>query len=223
MSDASTTDGGTFRWACLLVAVAALAAFGWMLNDLRLQVQALVVKADRLADKADALVTKTDQSLPSILAQTERATSTLDARLPPLLARADTAAGNLSELSENLKQCRDLMAILHESRQNKDLLAYGSGILDLVGQQKASVGVLPPTPPSPAPRLERSVPAKAWAGHARKDVQFLSLIAKNKGEVLHGLARTMSASPWYIQLGEQAPRLLASWIKETHPESKDVN
>jgi hypothetical protein len=27
----------------------------------------------------------------------------------------------------------------------------------------------------------------------------------------------------YIKVGDQAPRLLADWLKETHPENKDVN
>ena len=49
-----------FKWVCLGVAVAALSAFGWMVNDIRLEVQALAEKADRLAVKADELVEKTD-------------------------------------------------------------------------------------------------------------------------------------------------------------------
>ena len=62
-----------------------------------------------------------------------------------------------------------------------------------------------------------TVPAKEWAGAARKDVHFLSLVATSKEEMLHGLARTRSPAPWYIQVGEQAPRLLADWVKEVHP------
>jgi hypothetical protein len=40
--------------------------------------------------------------------------------------------------------------------------------------------------------------------------------------VLHGLARTNTASQVHIQLGGQAPRPLAEWVKEAHPESKDL-
>jgi hypothetical protein len=66
------------------------------------------------------------------------------------------------------------------------------------------------------------VPAKQWAAAAQKDAQFLSLVAKTKEDVLHGLARTGSIAPLHIQVGDQPPRLLADWIKELHPDSKDL-
>ncbi len=53
-----------FKWICLLVAIAALGGLGWMLNDMRMEVQVPALKADRLADKADALLAKMDQQLP---------------------------------------------------------------------------------------------------------------------------------------------------------------
>src|SRR5271163_2404377 len=60
-----------FKWVCLLVAVVALSAFGWMLNDMRLDVKNMRQQADKLAGKADDLMTKTDKHLPRILTQTE--------------------------------------------------------------------------------------------------------------------------------------------------------
>jgi hypothetical protein len=34
-----------------------------------------------------------------------------------------------------------------------------------------------------------------------------------KTEVLHGLARTNSVAEWHVQIGNQAPRPLAQWVK----------
>jgi hypothetical protein len=221
MSTAPPGESSVFKWVCLLVAVAALSAYGWMLNDVRLEVKELARKADKLADKADALVTRTDKDLPRILTQAEQVTRTVDMQLPPLLAHAETTADNLTDLSENLRQSKALLGVVHGASPDKSLLAYGASLLDLVGQQpKATIGV---KKPGPARGLARPIPAKTWANNARKDAHFLSLIAKNKSEVLHGLARTMTAAPWYIQMGEQAaPRLLADWLQENHPDSKGL-
>jgi hypothetical protein len=40
--------------------------------------------------------------------------------------------------------------------------------------------------------------------------------------MLHGLTRSTSTVSLHIQQGGQPPRPLADWLKEAHPESKDV-
>ena len=197
----------------------------------------IALKANALADKTDALeepkptrtfriltqaeqaTAQLDRHLPRILAQTEKAVDAVNQQLPPLLANADTAVVNLAELSSNLRQYKGLMGVVHNGKQNKDLFSYGASILSLLGEQNAVIGV---KKPGPKKVLEHPVPAKQWAAAAQPDVHFLSLIAKSKEDVLHGLARTGSAAPWQIQFADQAPRLLADWIREVHPASKDV-
>lgn len=227
-----------FRWACLLVAVVALAAFGWMLNDLRLEVKGLGRNAEQLLAKADLLLDKTDKQLPRILseteqvtnqlkthlprilAQTELAASTVNTQLPTLLARTEVAIDNVADVSENFKQYKGLLGVVHAATQNKGLFSYGTSVLSWLGNTEANLGLKPAGSNQP---LRQVTPAKEWASTAQKDAQFLSLAGKTKEDVLHGLARTKAASAWHIQLPNQAPRLLADWLKETHPESKGVN
>ena len=240
-----SNDASVFKWACLLVAVAALSTFGWMLNDLRLEVKGLAPKADKLLAKAEELVEKTeklidrtdkqlphilaqtekaagilDRNLPTILSQTGQAATTINTQLPTLLERTEVALDNVSDLSENFKQYKGLLGVVHAASQNKGLFSYGSSLLGWLGGQSATVGTKPAGSSQP---LRQAAPAKDWAGAAQKDAHFLSLVGKSKEDVLHGLARTKSSSPWHIQFGSQAPRLLADWLKETHPESKGVN
>jgi hypothetical protein len=225
-----------FKWVCLIVAVAALTAFGWMLNDMRLEVKALGQKADKLADNAELLLARTDQHLPRILtqaeqatgqldrhlprilAQTEQAAKTINANLPLLLTHSETAVDNISDLSESFKQYKGLMGVVHVAAQNKGLFSYGASILSLLGGQDATIGVKRPG----SPTLAHAMPAKAWAAGTQNDVHFLSLYARTKEDMLHGLTRSRSTSALHIQVGDQPPRLLAEWIKETHAESKDV-
>src|SRR5262245_44807890 len=227
-----------FKWACLLVAVIALSAFGWMLNDIRLEVKGLTPKADRLLAKAEELLEKTDTQLPRILAQTEQATGQLDrhlprilgqteqaattinTQLPTLLARSEVAVDNVADLSENFKQYKGLMGIVHVASQNKSLVSYGTSLLSFLGGHDAKIGL---KPAGSSQALRQVTPAKEWASAAQKDAHFLSLVAKSKEDVLHGLARTKSSAPWHIQIGNQPPRLLADWIKETHPESNGLH
>lgn len=227
-----------FKWACLLVAVAALGGLGWMLNDLRLEVKGLAPKVDRLIAKADELLEKTDKQLPRILTQTEQVTAQLDrhlpalltqtqqaattinTQLPTLLAKTEVAIDNVAELSDNFKQYKGLFGLVSGgSQQDKGLFSYGSSVLSWLGGQTATVGKKPVGSSQP---LRQVATAKEWAAGARTDAHFLSLVAKSKGEVLHGLAHTKAASPWHIQLPGQAPKLLSDWLKETHAESKGV-
>src|SRR5262245_35362124 len=85
-----------FKWTCLLVATVVLCAFGWMLNDMRLHVKALVEKADQhlpsILTKTDRLTTQLDEHLPKLLDQTEKASVTINSHMPRLLNQTETAA-----------------------------------------------------------------------------------------------------------------------------------
>lgn len=212
-----------FKWVCLAVAIIALSAFGWILNDIRLSVKGV---AERTEQQLPAILTETqqvtsqlDRHLPKLLNQTEQAVTTINSQIPQVLVHTETAADNLAELSDSFRQYKGLMGVVHGGASNKGMFSYGNSLLDLIAGQNATIGVMKA---APSPELKQPLPAKEWASSARKDVQFLSLIASTKAEVLHGLARTNSARPLLIQVGEQAPRLLADWFKETHPDSKGV-
>src|ERR1700678_1717168 len=117
-----------FKWVCLLVAVIALAVFGWMLNDIRLQVK-------RTADKADNLVDKADKQLPAILDHTERVSAQLDKHLPLILADAESAADSLSASSQDLDLTRALLGRNPGTPANEKLATYGESILGLIAKQ----------------------------------------------------------------------------------------
>jgi len=206
------------------VAVAALSAYGWMLNDIRLQIRGLTEQADRhlprILTETEQVTGKLDQNLPRLLTAAEKASTALNDQLPRLLANAETTTDNLANLSDSFAQYKGLMGNVHGASQNKELFSYGSSILDLIAGQNATLG----TKTAGAERgTKQAIPAKQWASGARKENHFLSLIAASKADVLHGLARTNSASPWFIRIEDQAPRLLADWIREKHPPSKEVN
>jgi hypothetical protein len=213
-----------FKWVCLLVACAALSALGWMLNDIRLQIRGLTDQMDQhlphILANTEQLSDQLDRKLPRLLTSAEKASTTINEHLPVLLAQATTATDNLAELSDSMAQYRGLLGTVHAAGQNKDLLGYGSSIIDLIEGQNATLGVRK-APAEPVTKF--SVPAKQWAAAARKQNNFLSLVAASKADVLHGLARTNTATPWFIKVEDQAPRLLSDWIKDVHPQSKDIN
>jgi hypothetical protein len=214
-----------FKWVCLGVAVVALAAFGWMINDVRLEVKALAQKADQIAVKADELVAKTDRQLPviqtqteqvttqldrhlpSLLSQTEGAARTINTHLPTLLARSEVAVDNVSDLADSFKQYKGLMGVVHAATQNKGLFGYGLGVLSMLEGQNATIGV---KKHGAEGGLKQVLPVKAWASSAQKDVHFLSLFARTKEEMLHGLARSSSPAPLHIQVGDQPPHSVRS-------------
>ena len=212
-----------FKWVCLLVAVLALSAYGWMLNDARLQVREMAARLDRqvppLLTEAARVTDRLDRNLPRLLSQSEQVVATVNDKLPKLLATAETAADDVAELSDSFLQYRGLMGVVHAAAQDRSLLSYGTSVLDWFDGQDAVVGR---KGPGPKPALKRAVPARQWAKAARRDVPFLSVVSRSRAELVHGLARTHSAVPWYVQVGDEAPRLLGDWLLENHPQSKGV-
>jgi hypothetical protein len=224
-----------FKWVCLLVAIVALGGLGWMLNDMRMEVKTLVEKADRLTSQAEVLLSKTDEQLPRIMAQTEKVTNQLDShlprilrttekagetinsQLPTLLNHSETAVDSITDLSDSFKQYKGLMGVVHAATKHEGLFSYGASILGFLGGSDATIGVK-----KPGGGLKHAMPAKAFAAAAQGDVHFLSLVSKSKEDMLHGLARSKSLTALHIQVGDKPPQLLAAWLKETHPESKDL-
>jgi hypothetical protein len=230
-----------FKWYCLGVAVVALVVFGWMLNDMRLEVKALAAKADqhlpqilmqaqnvtgqldrhlpRLLNQSETAATNINTHLPVILKNTEQASATITTGIPRLLVSSETAVDNLADLSDSFQQYKGLMGIVHVATQNKSLFSYGSSILSLVSGTSALIGLKKPGSDQP---LTQPMAAKDWATAAARDAHFLSLVSTSKEEMLHGLGKTTKPLAYHIRIGEQPPRLLADWVKEVHPDSKDV-
>jgi hypothetical protein len=214
-----------FKWTCLLVAVLALCAFGWMLNDMRLQMGALAHKADEhlpsILTKTDRLTTQLDEHLPKLLDRTEDAVKTINTHLPVLLIHSEAAVDNLADLSGGFKQYKGLFALLNPATQSKSMFSYGSSVLNWVeGQPDVKIGA---KKPGNSQELKQVVSGKEWAAAAKGDAHFLSLISTTKAEMLHGLAKTNSAVALHVQVGKEPPRPLADWIKEKHPESRDMD
>jgi hypothetical protein len=224
-----------FKWICLLVAIAALGGFGWMLNDMRMEVKVLAEKADRLTGQAEALLARTDEQLPRIMSQTEKVTNQLDShlprilrttekagetinsQLPTLLAHSETAVDSIADLSDSFKQYKGLMGVVHAATRHEGLFSYGASILSFLGGSDATVGVK-----KPGGGLRHAMPAKAFAAGANGDVHFLSLVSKTKEDMLHGLTRSTSLAALHVQVGDDPPQPLAAWLRAKHPESKDV-
>jgi hypothetical protein len=231
-----------FKWVCLLVAVVALSAFGWMLNDIRLELRSQGEKLDkhlprilaqtdqvtaqldqrlpRLLTQADRATTMIEDKLPRLLAQSEKAATLIDRDLPRLIASTERAEDGVTELTCSLNEYKGVFGATHSTPPKKGLLSYGLGILDFLDGQDARIGV---KQTGPTPGLKHAQPAKQWTKAARPQVAFQSAGASSKGEMLDSMARTNTTAPWYIQAAGQAPRLLGDFLKETHPESKNLN
>jgi hypothetical protein len=212
-----------FKWTCLGVAVVALAAYGWMLNDVRLELKGLVEKNDRrlatILTHAERVSGRLDAQLPQLVSDSRTAIETIDRHLPHILESTELSADRLADLSGSFGEYKGLMGVVHVASQNKGLLAYGSSVLRWIEGQPAQIGRKAPGRDG---GLKHAQPAKEWAAAARKDAHFLSLFAGSKAELLHGLARSNTASEWHVQIGSQTPRPLAGWVKETHPESREL-
>jgi len=99
-----------FKWICLAVATLGLAAFLWMVNDVRLKVTGLTERVDAKLPALEEKAGRVDGKLTTLLADSNQAVSTINARLPRIMDKTEQSVDNLAQLSEDLKQsklCRE--------------------------------------------------------------------------------------------------------------------
>src|SRR5262249_48950407 len=122
-------------------------------------------------------------------------------------------------LSGDIKQLKELWAGLNADKRDKTLLGYANSVLNLLEKQNAKIGL---TKMIGKGVRTKSLPAKEWVVGARREALWLTIVAKSRKEILERLCKNWLGSHWHIQFEDQAPRRLIDWIKENHPESKNL-
>src|SRR5262245_35259471 len=115
-----------FKWSCLGVAVVALLGLAWALNDIRVEIK----RATR----------RVNEDLPEILAKARTSSDAVSSNLPDILERTRRSADTLAELSDDVRQLKDLAGMSATAR-DKGLVAYADSVLDLIESSGGRIGV----------------------------------------------------------------------------------
>jgi hypothetical protein len=199
-----------FKWTCLAVAVVFLSVAAWMINDIRVQVRRSVEEVSTAGESIN-------EALPDIVQKTRQVSDTVSKTLPEVVQHVSRSAEELAELAEDIRQLKELAGVTTKDR-DKSLVAYGNSVLKAIESSGGQIGVKK----SFGKGLKNLRDAREWAVGARKEALFLSLLVKSKKEMLIRLAKTKFGSHWYIQLPDKEPMRLLDWLKENHPESRDL-
>ena len=145
--------------------------------------------------------------------QLRRTSATVNEKLPSILEKTERSATALAELSEDVRQLRDLAGAT--GPRDATLAAYADAILDRLETSGLTIG----TRGMISGRLDDPQPAAEWVAAARKEALWLTFRAKSRGELLDRLTQTKFGTAWHAQPpGPDAkPQPLRSWI-EGHPE-----
>jgi hypothetical protein len=218
-----------FKWICLGVAVVFLSLVVWMINDIRLEVHrsTAVVRTtgESVNENLPAILEKSRQTtnalsnnLPEVVEKVRKSTDTISKNLPTMVERIDKTTEVLAELAEDIRQLKELAGVTTKER-DKSLVAYGISVLKKIETSGGIIGLKKKTFGS---GLKNTKPAAEWAVGARKEALFLALLVKSKKEMLTRLAKNKFGSNWYIQFPDKDPVPLLDWLRENHPESKDL-
>lgn len=193
-----------FKWCCLAVAVVAVLIVGWMVNDVRLQ-----------ASRATKTV---NENLPEILEKSKQASQAVSDNLPAILEKSKKTTETLAELSEDVRQLRDLAGLTNRPR-DEGLVRYADSVLDTIEAAGGTIGLKKKLLGS---GLKDTMPTKEWVVGARKEALLLTVTARSRGEMLERLAKNKFGSDWHLQVDGAEPVPLAGWLRANHPESKDL-
>jgi hypothetical protein len=210
-----------FKWVCLGVAVVFLGVLGWMLNDIRLQVRhsaGIVETTGRsvhehlpvIVERSLKATELLGRDLPVIVERVQKSTDVVAKDLPEIVERVHRATEVVAELSEDIRQLKELAGVTNTVR-DKNLVAYTDSVLTLIENSGGTIGVKKTI----GQGLKNTEPAREWVVGARKEALFLTLLVKSKKEMLKRLCRNKFGFAWYIQFGDKEPIPLAEWV-ETH-------
>jgi hypothetical protein len=196
-----------FKWACLGVAVVFLSALGWMLNDLRLEVR-----------RSSQIVY---ENLPPIMDKTRKATDSLVENLPEIADRVHTTTATVAELTEDIRQMRELLGLPRGKKRDETLVGYATSVLDSLEKSGGVIGLKKTV----GKGLKNPVAANEWVPGARREAFLLTLLgkAKSKRDMLARLATNWRGSNWYIQVGDREPVTLLDWLKTNHVPTRELS
>jgi hypothetical protein len=145
--------------------------------------------------------------------QLRQTSATVNEKLPSILEKTERSATALAELSDDVRQLRDLAGAT--GPRDATLATYADSILDHL----ETSGLLVGTKAKLSDKLLDAQPAIEWTAAARKEALWLTFRAKSKQELLERLTKTKFGSEWYVQ-GQSADakiQPLRQWI-ESHPD-----
>ena len=139
----------------------------------------------------------------------KRTAVAVNENLPEILDKTRKSADTLAELSEDIKQLRDLAGAT--GPRDRSLVAYADAVLDAVEKSGGTIGL--------KSRIGREAlrdtqPAMEWVTAARKEALWLTFNAKSKEELLTRLCETKFGSEWHIELPNQEPLALKDWLEK---------
>ena len=145
--------------------------------------------------------------------QLRHTSATINEKLPSILEKTERSATALAELSEDVRQLRDLAGAT--GPRDATLAAYADSILDRVEASDLLIG----TRSKLSGKLDDPQPAKEWSAAARKEALWLTFRAKSKPELLKRLTETKFGSQWHVQRsgGDGSVTPLREWI-EAQPD-----
>jgi len=138
--------------------------------------------------------------------QLRETAETVNAKLPSILEKTETSAQALAELSEDVRQLRDLAGAT--GPRDATLAAYADAILDKLEAADATIG----TKGRLSGNLSEPLPSKEWVAAARKEAVWLTFRAKSKDELLTRLSANKFGTEWHIQVAGAEPVPLRQWI-----------
>ncbi|HVK11137.1 MAG TPA: hypothetical protein VM597_20375 [Gemmataceae bacterium] len=153
-----------------------------------------------------------------IRSQLTRSGNTVNEHLPAIVEKTHKTTETLAELSEDVRQLKELAGVTGTAR-DQNLVAYANSV---IAQIEASGGVIGLKKTLGGKGLKDQVPAREWTVGARKEAVVLTALAKSKKELVTRLSKNKFGSDWMIQVGDQEPVALFDWLREHHPQSKEL-
>ncbi|MEI8021327.1 MAG: hypothetical protein WCH39_24175 [Schlesneria sp.] len=146
-----------------------------------------------------------------------KSVDTVNRDLPMILDKTRDSAETMSELSEDIKQLRELV-VGDQTSRDENIVAYETEILKLIENSSGKIG----TKKLIGTGLSDPVPAREWVARERKLALWDQARSSSKADLLNRIGRsTVMNRTWYIDTGEKSPKSLIDWVKANHAPSRE--
>lgn len=143
-------------------------------------------------------------------------------KLPELIENSRKTTATLKELSQDIKDLRELAGAATGTR-DASLVRYASEVLNLIekegkgsviyaGQRDGASGKILGLAKRLTGSDDTKTPAEEWARGARKEALYLVFVCNSKKEILERLCRSTLSEPLIIETADGKSQTLHEWL-----------
>ncbi len=196
-----------FKWACLGSAIIFACILMWMIADFKNKMVIALRNAENTVSQVRFSVDKVNH------------------RMPSMLSEIHTTSRTLKGLADDVELIKEVAGVGEEAKDRgiRSLAVYVREVQDLLQQKSEDSNATVLIEEVVGSDLKEVDTLKAFLVGVNKEMLVILTLSNSNEETLYRICHSgIRRKPYYIQLENEDPIKLEDYIRQHHPESREL-